>query len=223
MTLERDRAAAGGLVVFLLVFWLGFIVHASPRFPGSLAGGVLAVSGATLIVIPTLVYAVVKRNGGIKARVTARVPMKRLLAWHVYTSLAGALLVVAHTAHKFDSPLGIGLTTAMLLAVLSGYVGRYFLGYIAVGKREKQSWLSDLRLAREAEMRREPSVESPGLPSRRELTAAMVEVEYAIAAHDLLRGRAGIWLRAHLVVAIAFYGLMLLHVAAAVYFGVRWW
>ena len=223
MTLERDRAAAGGLVVFLLVFWLGFIVHASPRFPGSLAGGVLAVSGATLIIVPSLVYAVVKRNGGIKARVAARVPMKRLLAWHVYTSLAGAVLVMAHTAHKFASPVGIGLTIAMMLAVLSGYVGRYFLGYIVVGKREKQAWLSDLRLAREAEMRRQPDVALPGLASTRELTAAMVEVEYAIAAHDLLKGRAGIWLRAHLVVAIAFYGLLLLHVGAAVYFGLRWW
>lgn len=43
---ERDRIVATGLVVLMLLLWLGFLLHRSPRFPGSLWGGVLGVSGA---------------------------------------------------------------------------------------------------------------------------------------------------------------------------------
>ena len=223
MTLERDRAVVSGLVVFLALFGFGFVVHASSRFPGSLAGGILAVSGSTLIILPSLAYAVIKRSSRVKAHVSARVPMKQLLAWHVHTSLVGAVLVVAHTAHKFDSPLGIGLMTATLLAVLTGYVGRYFLGYITSRVREQEIWLSELRLALAAAASRTSEAVAPALPSTRELTAALVEVEYAIGAHELLKGRAARWLRAHSIVAIAAGVLLFLHVIAALFFGLRWW
>ena len=49
---ERERVVASGLVILMLLLWLGFIVHLSPRFPGSLWGGVLGVSGALLMLWP---------------------------------------------------------------------------------------------------------------------------------------------------------------------------
>ena len=49
---ERERLVVSGLVVLLLIFWLGFLVHRSPSFAGSLWGGVLCVSGAVLMLVP---------------------------------------------------------------------------------------------------------------------------------------------------------------------------
>ena len=66
---ERDRLVVSGLVALLLVLWLGFLFHSSPRFAGSLWGGVLGVSGAILMVVP-LAYLVVKRIPLLKKTVT---------------------------------------------------------------------------------------------------------------------------------------------------------
>ena len=52
---ERERPIVTGLVLLLVVLTLGFYVHRDPRFPGSLTGGVLGISAASLILVP-LVY-----------------------------------------------------------------------------------------------------------------------------------------------------------------------
>ena len=57
---ERERWIVTGLVLLLIVLTLGFYVHRDPRFPGSLAGGVLGISGAALMFVP-LAYLCVKR------------------------------------------------------------------------------------------------------------------------------------------------------------------
>ena len=36
---ERERIVVIGLIVLMLILWLGFLVHRSPRFPGSAWGG----------------------------------------------------------------------------------------------------------------------------------------------------------------------------------------
>ena len=72
---ERERVVISGLVILMLLLWLGFIVHLSPRFPGSLWGGVLGVSGALLMLWP-LAYSAVKRIGKLKNAVTRRMPMR---------------------------------------------------------------------------------------------------------------------------------------------------
>ena len=141
----RERYLVTGLVLLMLVLWLGFAVHASPRFPGSLGGGVLAVLSALLMGLPPAAYAVVKRIRRVRVFVTRHVAMRTLLTWHVYTAVAGAILAMLHTAHKFDSPLGIALTTSMLLTVLSGYIGRHFLALVSMEVNEKQAWLNTLR------------------------------------------------------------------------------
>ena len=160
--MERERTIIGGLLLLQLILWLGFLVHRSPRFPGSLTGGVLGVSAALLMILPPLLYSAVKRVEFFKRVVTKRISLGTLLTWHVYTSIVGSILAVLHTGHRFESNLGIWLTAMMLLTVLSGFVGRYFLGYASLELREKQDLLN--RLATEynqivGEMSRQPDAE----------------------------------------------------------------
>ena len=68
--------------------------------------------------------------------------MGTLLSWHVYTSILGAILAILHTGHRFESNLGIWLTAMMMLTVLSGFVGRYFLSYSSKEIKEKQTELN---------------------------------------------------------------------------------
>lgn len=138
--------APTGLVVLMLLLWLGFLVHHSHRFAGSLWGGLLGMSGALLMLMP-MAYTFVKRIPRLKRWVTPRISMRTLLAWHIYTGLLGAILGLLHTGHKFDSPLGIALTAMMLLVVLSGFAGRYLLGQISQELREKKAMLAQLELA----------------------------------------------------------------------------
>ena len=141
---QRERTVITTIAVLLLVLWLGFAVHRSPSFPGSLLGTVLAVSGASLMLLPSLAYVVVKRFSTVKRWISAHVPVRSILAWHVYGGIVGAVLAVLHTGHRFDSTLGVALTGMMLLSIFSGYVGRHFLGYVSLELREKQRLLDQL-------------------------------------------------------------------------------
>lgn len=141
---EKERLIVGGLVVLMLVLWLGFPLHQSPRFAGSLWGGVLGVAGAVLMLVP-LAYLVVKRNKRLKKFVTQRVSMRTLLAWHIYAGVLGPLLVVIHSGHKYESPLGIALTAMTLLVVVSGFVGRYLMKQFSQEIREKKAMLQSLQ------------------------------------------------------------------------------
>jgi hypothetical protein len=80
---ERERFVVSGLVVLMLLLWLGFLVHRDPRFAGSFWGGVLGVSGAALMLVP-LAYSLVKRVKWVQERVWRWVSMRTLLAWHIY-------------------------------------------------------------------------------------------------------------------------------------------
>ena len=142
--MERERTVITGLIALQLLLWLGFAVHRSPRFPGSLSGTVLAISGSALMVLPSLAYVAVKRIPGLKRRISARVPLRKLLAWHVYGGILGSMLVILHTGHRFESRLGMTLTGLMLVTVFSGYVGRHFLRQVSLEVRGKQTLLGQL-------------------------------------------------------------------------------
>ena len=247
---ERERIVVIGLFVLMLLLWLGFAVHRSPRFPGSLWGGVLGVSGALLMLWP-LGYSAIKRIPRLRSAVTKRLLLRTLLAWHVYTGIIGAILALLHTGHKFTSPLGILLTAAMLVAVLTGVVGRHFLGQVAQELREKQDLLAKLQLAYQQtadELTKRPEPElaiSRGFVGRitaaffapeevtaprhlvlsyrtMNLAASIADLEYAIKTHELLKRRFAIWLKLHIAASIVFYILLALHVWAGIYFGLRW-
>ncbi len=107
---DREWTIVALLVLLMLTVWLGFLLHRSPRFAGSLPGGVLGVVGTILMLVPLAAYSIIKRVQIIKRRVKGWVTMRTLLMVHIYTALVGSILVLLHTGHKFDSPLGMALT-----------------------------------------------------------------------------------------------------------------
>lgn len=225
-----DRVIVSGLVLLMLVLWLGFVLHRSPDFAGSAWGGVFAVSGAMLMLVP-LAYALVKRIGPLRRTVTAHLSMGRFLQVHIYGGLVGAILVIVHTGHKFQSTLGIALTTMTLLVVLSGFVGRYLLGFIAEDARDRRNRLEVLRaeyrrVAAELEQTPAMAPQVAALPAAGAQALPLVEsiadLEYGLSAEERLRRFFALWLRFHLLISSILYGLLGLHVWAAIEFGLRW-
>lgn len=143
---EKERMIVGGLVVLMLLIWLGFPLHHSPRFAGSFWGGMLGVAGALLMLVP-LAYLVVKRARKLKKKITRWVSMKTLLAWHIYAGILGPILVVLHSGHKYESVLGITVTAMTLLVVISGFIGRYLMNLISKEIREKKTMLQTMNEA----------------------------------------------------------------------------
>lgn len=243
---ERERVVVTGMVLLLLALWLGFTVHRSPRFAGSLIGGVLGVSGALLMVFCVL-YAPVKRIPIIKNLVTKVVSLRTLLAWHVYLGLVGSMLGLLHTGHKFDSVLGMLLTGAMLLVVASGFIGRYLLNQTSQEVREKRATLSGLQAAYDKvamELRSapelafmtalqhrwsrwllsEPKAEN-GMPAAAQairLAESIADVDYAVKMHETLKRAFSKWLTAHIVLSAVLIVLLGIHVWAGLYYGLRW-
>jgi hypothetical protein len=249
---ERERLVVSGLVVLMLLLWLGFLVHRSPRFAGSAWGGVLGVSGTVLMLVP-LAYSLVKRVKWVRDRVWRWVSMRTLLAVHIYAGILGPILALLHTGHKFDSPLGVALTAMMLFVVLSGFTGRYLMGYFTHELLEKRQMLDALRAAYDqtaGELASQPEqaalvgtfsgffsralaglfLPSPtggqaglALPVRAvRLSESMADLEYAIKTHETFKRWFARWLRFHIVISAALYVLLALHVWAGIHFGLRW-
>jgi hypothetical protein len=242
---DREKTIVALLVLLMLTVWLGFLFHRSPRFAGSLTGGVLGVSGTFLMFVPLAAYSIVKRVKTIKRRVTAWMSMRTLLTVHIYTALIGSILVLLHTGHKFDSPLGMAQTAMVLLVVLSGFVGRYLMSHISQGLREKQQMLRGLQLGFEQMSQdlahqnvEHASIRSvPDRPSNRPtgwsqtedsgspvgaVAGAIADLEYSIAVHGWMKNRFQKWLRFHLVISGVLCFLLALHVWSGVYYGLRW-
>lgn len=249
---ERERTLVTGLVVLMLVLWLGFVFHQSPRFAGSFWGGMLAVTGGLVMFVP-LVYLFVKRIKWLKAHVTKHVSMRTLLAWHIYSGILGPILVLLHTGHKFESPLGIALTAMTLIVVLSGFVGRYLMSRFSTEIREKKAMLAKLnavydqvhnQLAANPEQAAtvrpfsgffsrvlasffveaiEPqAADTVSLDTAVRLAESIADVEYAVDSHEHFKRWFGKWLKWHIVISVFLYFLMVLHIWAAIHFGLRW-
>jgi uncharacterized protein DUF547 len=254
---ERERVLATGLTILMLIVWLGFLVHHSPRFAGSFWGGVFGVGGAMLMLVP-LAYLIVKRIKRLKKWVTKYVSMRTLLAWHVYAGILGPILVLLHSGHKFESSVGIALTAMTLIVVVSGFVGLYVLKQFSTEIREKKAMLTGLRKAYDSaasELASDPQrarslrpfsgfvgrvvtsffvhdavaeaghasvapVTSPATVLR--LSESIADLEYAIKTHEMFKAWFGKWLKFHIVISLVLYGLMILHVWAAIHFGLRW-
>lgn len=245
---ERDAIVAGGLVLLILALPVGYLVHVSPRFPGSLAGSAIGILAALLMTVP-LLYLLVKRIPWLRATVTRVVSMRTLLAIHIYAGLAGPVLALLHAAHKFRSPLGLSLVGIMLVVVLSGYTGRYLLGRIARGVEARRSELAALWAANAAAtdaralaepaasgtMRRlpgllrdlffersEPTATTVAAHRRRALADALADAEQALRIEETMRDLFARWLKLHIAIAAILYVLLALHVWAGLYYGLRW-
>lgn len=220
---ESERAVVSAIVGLLIVLWLGFVFHRSPDFAGSALGGAFGVGGAVVMLVP-LSYSAVKRIRALRRAATARFSMRGFLTVHIYAGLAGPILALVHTGHKFQSPLGIALTGTMLVVVLSGFAGRYLLGLIAEDTRSKQAELATLwaqydrlTVPAGAEI---VAVNAATLATP--LVESMADLEYAIGTEERARTFFSRWLKWHLAVSALLYALLAFHVWAALEFGLRW-
>jgi hypothetical protein len=227
---ESNKVTATAIFALVLIAAPGFALHQSPEFPGSFTGFVLGAAAAMLMVV-LLVYPLAKYSVSLRGQVTKVMSMRALLTFHVYAGVVGAWLAILHTGHKFQSPLGIALVVAMLVAVVTGFVGRYYLPQTATELREDQSRLAILRssynrMAAEFVARRDMQTSSSSaLAAGREawqLVGAIADLEYSIGSREAVNKIFTIWIVAHVIAAILMYLLLVLHVAGAIYFGLRW-
>lgn len=238
---ERGDILVGLMVAFIVLFPLGYLIHVSPRFPGSLAGGITGIMAAALMVL-TLPYVLVKHVKWA-ADATARLVSKpTLLAIHIYAGVLAAILGLIHAAHTLESPAGIVLTGSLLLTVLSGYIGRNLLGQVAKALRGRKSELASLQtafLGLDASFPEEPgppplrrwrkylfvSGERPAEPAgdnAESLAAAMADTEFAVRAEAATDALFGKWRWLHIVLGCVLYAVLVVHIGAAIYFGLRW-
>ncbi len=249
---EKDKVIISALVMLLTILWLGFAFHGSPRFAGSFWGGMLAVEGSFLMLIP-LFYSFIKRIKVLRNWTKPYMSMRTMLAWHIYAGVIGPIMVLLHTGHKFESVLGISLTAMTLIVVFSGFIGRYLLSSIGKEMKEKKAQLNELRSHYEntqSELRANPEAASAIKPFagffRRiygsflatdsvpitagqtigyrsmKLAESIADLEYAIASHDTLKNAFKKWLKLHITISMILYTLMALHIWASIHFGIRW-
>ena len=243
---ERERIIVVGIFCLLLLGWLGFLVHRSPRFAGSGVGAVFGIAGAVLMLVP-LAYPIAKRIPFLNARVTPYVSMQSLLALHVYAGIFGPVLAIIHTGHKFDSPLGFTLAAVMLLVVVSGYAVRYLLTSVNQEIKDKllllQTARGDLDSAwgalenspADTSVLPETPVLAAGLASiglevrpggaAGEITRiaeSVADLEYAVRMHEFFKRWFRRSLTLHIVLSVLLYVLLALHIGSGIYFGLRW-
>lgn len=241
-----ERLIVIGLFAVLVFAWLGFLLHVSQDFAGSGLGAVFGISGAALMLVP-LGYVAAKRVGFLRSRLTNRLSMRAWLSIHIYSGIVGALLALIHTGHKYASPLGVALTATMLLVVVSGVVLRYLVPFVALDMKDKLSLLQTARgdldnawgivesgAADAARPSRAPLLTS-GLaslgvwfasdsPTGRiiNLAASVADLEYSIRTHELMNRWFSYLVVVHILLSVAMYGLLGVHVWSGVYFGLRW-
>ncbi len=122
----------------------------------------------------------------------------------------------------------------MLIVVVTGFVGRYYLPQTATEIREQQTHLSTLRSAydrtaltlsaREMAIPDGPPVRTAALQEvpLLQLVDSISDLEYAIGSQEAVKKIFMQWIGLHVVAAIAMYALLALHIAGEVYYGLRW-
>ena len=230
---ETERLTVGAVLTILLFLVPAFVFHTSPRFAGSMAGFVLGIAAATLM-LSLLIYPLAKYSTRLRTWITRLVSMRALLVFHVYAGVFGAFLAILHTGHKYQSLLGITLVVSMLVVVVTGFVGRYYLPQTSIELREAQTRLATLRSAYDrtvvALAGRQVTEEGAtpvsasalqGVPIL-QLIDGIADLEYAIGSRETVKSIFMPWIVAHVIASILMYLLLLLHIAGEVYYGLRW-
>ena len=237
-----ERIIISSIIALLGFAWLGFLFHVSPRFAGSRPGALFGILGAVLMLLP-LIYVAAKRLPFLRRRLS----MQTWLSVHIYTGIVGALLALIHTGHKYESWLGIALTATMLLVVVSGYVLRYLTPFVNRDMKEKLLLLQTARgdldnawgVLEKSQGKKgiRPQVSwtagvlaafgllpSSSAPAARVVSLAdgVADLEYSIRTHKLFLRWFSVSLKAHIVLSVAMYVLLGAHIAAGIYFGLRW-
>ena len=222
-----ERFLVSSLLIVVALFAPGFLVHAAPRFPGSLAGGLLGIAAATcMLLLPA--YSLAKRIAWLRRHVS----LAAILSFHVYAGAAGAVLGIVHTGHKYQSPLGIALVVAMLTVVFSGFAGRYYLVRTGGDIRDQRQELGALRTRYDmiasnaaylSRVDTDPVVAAAAHGDRvPTLVAAIADLEQAIGRREILKRAFSRWVVLHIAVSLVMYLLLALHVWSGIYYGLRW-
>lgn len=210
---ERSDIAVGLLVAFLLLFPFGYLVHVSPRFPGSLAGGIIGIAALVLMLL-TLPYVAAKHIAWVDKALSRLVSKPTLLAIHIYAGVLAPILGLVHAAHKLESPVGLLLTILLLMTVITGFIGRYLLAQLGRALRGRRSELASLRAA---------FLEEPAAPTQADTAAAaLADTEFAIRAEEATNTLFARWRFLHILLGCLIFALLALHVGAAIYYGLRW-
>lgn len=219
---ETEKISVGALLSALALVVPGFLLHVAPRFSGSFVGSLFGIAGATLLVL-LLIYSLVKRFPWLKERATKHASLRALLGFHIYAGVIGGLLGIIHTGHKFHSPLGIGLVTAMLTVIFTGFIGRYYLADVGSDLREQQQMLAVLRTRYDRSAAALAGGPADPLPvSFMGLIDGIAELEYSIEGRETLKLIFSRWMVVHIAAAIVMYSLLALHIWNGVYYGLRW-
>lgn len=243
---SRERPLVISVFAVLVFAWLGFLLHTSPRFPGSGLGAVFGISGAVLMLIP-LTYVIVKRIAFFRDRLTKHISLQTWLSFHIYAGIVGALLALIHTGHKYTSPLGVALTATMMLVIVSGVVLRYLVPFVNLDMKDKvlllQTARGDLDSAWGVVER--AAAEAKGLPKSPLLTSgpaslglslpsdspacrvttlaeSVSDLEYSIRTHEVMNRWFSYTVVVHILLSVALYGLLAIHIWSGWYFGLRW-
>ena len=203
------------------------------RFAGSLAGFALG-SIAAALMVSLLIYPLAKYSASFRSGLSRFTSMRALLAFHAYAGAFGAFLAILHTGHKYQSPLGIALVISMLVVVVTGFVGRYYLPETSAELRDAQSRLATLRSAYDrtvaalASRHASDDGASPvsasavaGVPVL-QLVDGIADLEYAIGSREAVKKIFMPWIVTHVIAAISMYFLLTLHIAGEIYYGLRW-
>lgn len=222
---DKEKLTVLALGTVLLFLAPGYLLHASPRFAGSLAGGVLGIIAASLMIL-VLAYPAVKYIGWLNKRVTRHVSRGRLLSLHIYGGLLASIVAILHSGHKYQSVLGIALVIDVMIVITTGFIGRYYLGHLGAEVRHQQAVLGTLRTAYDRLALRLGAQQAavsaaPDVPIL-DLVDAIADVEYSLTARDAGKHIAGRWTVVHIVASIALYWLLLLHIGSGIYYGLRW-
>ena len=221
----RDSFIVRGLLTLLAFILAGSVVHISPRFPGSLAGGLVGIASALLLLL-LLVYSLARRNSAARAWMTKFVSLQKILSFHIYAGIVAALLAILHSGHNYASMLGIALVTAMLMAVFSGFAGHYFLVQLGSDIRGQQAALAVLRHDYDATIPNFASRDGPSGPEAghtvQKTVEAIADLEFSIGGRELLKRSLRGWTILHIGSSLLMYVLLLLHIWSEIYYGLRW-
>lgn len=212
------------LVLLLILLAPAYVAHVSPQFPGSLAGGLMGIVAAVLMV-SLLIYPLAKSWSALRLWLGKYWSLGAILSFHIYAGLLGALAGVIHSGHSYKSPIGITLVILTLLTVLTGFFGRRYQGMVASDLNAEREKLNRLRTEYDAVSMavsgQQPTRRLGGLPILA-LVEGISDLEHSIGARDALKRLLSYWVVAHVISAVLLYAVLTIHIGFEIYLGLRW-
>ena len=238
--------------MLILIVWGGGAIEPSLRFAGSAVGGALAVTGAFLMLGPLAYLVIkrikpiklrITRHVSMRTLLSWHIYtgligslLVLLHTGHKFESVLGISLTAFTLVVVFSGFVGryllrrIGGDVREKRALLS----QLYESYDAASKKlatepERYALIHPIRNAMTRVFLAEPAVaEGPDVPdlaspaTLAQLVDSISDVESAIAGREIIKRWFSRWLRLHIALAFALYGLLVAHVWAGIHFGLRW-